>query len=137
MTDEQIRQNAEEYAKKHYDIPFEDDSSMNVIVSEESYIAGAHSRDEDIKLLKIIIDEQSYLIDTLTESKKKLIKERKELKKSLNNAVSLLYDILGDDDFFCTMLLDIDEEAKICEKCCDNLNEKCILRYLKHYKKGE
>ena len=52
MTNEEITQNAEEYAKKHYDIPFEDDSSMNVIVSEESYIAGAHSRDEEISSLK-------------------------------------------------------------------------------------
>ena len=50
--EEQIRQNAKEYAKKHYDTPFEDDSSMNVIVSEESYIAGAHSRDEEIKELR-------------------------------------------------------------------------------------
>ena len=52
MTEEQIEQNAEEYSKKHYDIPFEDNSSMNVEISEESYIAGAHSRDEEIELLR-------------------------------------------------------------------------------------
>ena len=57
MTDEQIEQNAEEYAKKHYDIPFEDDSSMNVIVSEESYIAGAHSRDDEIEHKNTAIKE--------------------------------------------------------------------------------
>lgn len=51
MTDEQIEQNAEEYSKKHYDIPFEDNSSMNVEISEESYIAGAHSRDEEVDRL--------------------------------------------------------------------------------------
>ena len=54
---EQIEQNAEEYAKKHYDIPFEDNSSMNVIVSEESYIAGAHSRDNEIEELMKRIEE--------------------------------------------------------------------------------
>lgn len=52
MTDAQIIKQAEDYAKKHYDIPFENNSSMNVIVSEESYIAGAHSRDEEIAELK-------------------------------------------------------------------------------------
>ena len=110
MTDEQIKQNAEEYAKKHYDIPFEDNRIEKGIISEESYIAGAHSRDEEVE----------------------------ELKEQLKSAVSMLKDIYEDDDYFCTRLLDIPEEEKICEIYCDKEGVQCdcILRYLKHYKKG-
>ena len=62
MTEQEIEQNAKEYAEKHYDIPFEDDSSMNVIVSEESYIAGARSRDEEIERLKKALSEVELTI---------------------------------------------------------------------------
>ena len=132
MTDEQITQNAEEYAKKHYDVPFEDDSSMNVIVSEESYIAGAHSRDEDIEILKDLFSNSQRYAHSLKESVK-------SMGEQLKNAVSMLKDIYEDDDYFCTRLLDIPEEEKICEIYCDKEGVQCdcILRYLKHYKKGE
>lgn len=65
MTDEQIEQRAAEYAKEHYDIPFEDNRTMNVIVSEESYIAGAHSRDEEIRQLHDVINDYSDTIEKL------------------------------------------------------------------------
>ena len=72
MTDEQIEQKAEEYAKKHYNIPFEDNSSVNVIVSEESYIAGAHSRDEEIKELNDIVHSRDEEINHWKESYEEL-----------------------------------------------------------------
>lgn len=40
MTDEQISKEAHEYAIKRYDIPFEEDTAMNVIVAEESFENG-------------------------------------------------------------------------------------------------
>lgn len=130
MKAEEIEQNAKEYAKKHYDIPFEDNSSMNVIVSEESYIAGAHSRDEEIEILKDLFSNSQRYVHSLKESVK-------SMGEQLKNAVSMLKDIYEDDDYFCTRLLDIPEEEKICEIYCDKEGVQCdcILRYLKHYKK--
>ena len=65
MTEEQIEQNAEEYSKKNYGIPFEDNSSMNVEISEESYIAGAHSRDEEVKRLYNSLEHFRSIINNL------------------------------------------------------------------------
>lgn len=65
MTEEQIEQNAEEYSKKNYGIPFEDNSSMNVEISEESYIAGAHSRDEEVKRLYNSLEYFRSIINNL------------------------------------------------------------------------
>lgn len=73
MTDEQIEQRAAEYAKEHYDIPFEDNRTMNVIVSEESYIAGAHSCDEEISYL-------TYRLNDTAEKLQTVIAERDNLR---------------------------------------------------------
>ena len=81
MTNEQIEQNAEEYAKKHYDIPFEDNSSMNVIISEESYIAGAHSQDEEIKELK----KKVSALETIIVTEKAVISTQEAIIKDLRN----------------------------------------------------
>lgn len=72
MKSNQIEQKAAEYAKKHYDIPFEDDSSMNVIVSEESYVAGAHSRDTEVEMLQNQIAELSEQLKMNAENIQKL-----------------------------------------------------------------
>jgi uncharacterized protein Yka (UPF0111/DUF47 family) len=127
MTEEQIKQNAIEY-RQCTDNP--DDTIGRCMQRQEDFIAGAHSMLEEIELLKDMFSNSQRYAHSLKESVE-------SMGKQLKNAVSLLYDILGDDDFFCTRLLDIDEEAKICEECCDNLNEKCILRYLKYYKKEQ
>lgn len=128
MTEEQIEQRAERYAETY-------------VSKTAAYIGGAHSMFPEVDKLK---GENKYLKEALSTRKTEIenmeFLRRQDidfLKELLNNAVSMLKDIYEDDDYFCTMLLDIDEEAKICEKCCDNLNEKCILRYLKHYKKEQ
>ena len=55
MTDEQIKQNAEEYYDKLGSITIEVENEPNSIV--DAYIAGAHSRDEEINKLKKLYEE--------------------------------------------------------------------------------
>lgn len=66
MTDEQIRQNAEEYAKRYHlsfiiGIVTEDDKREIA----EAYEVGAHSRDEEIRQLYDIINDYSEAIERL------------------------------------------------------------------------
>ena len=54
MTDEQIEQNAEKYAEQNK-VNFSEDKNFPVYDKEEqkeAYLAGAHSRDEEIEQLK-------------------------------------------------------------------------------------
>lgn len=105
MTEEQVKNNADEYARKEArDHILEKSIAYNS--SFRGYMKGYHSRDEEVE----------------------------ELKKLLDNAVEILKDTYEDDDYFCTRLLDIDEEAKVCENNCKNLKKECIIRYLKRYK---
>lgn len=56
-------------------------------------------------------------------------------KELLTNAVDLLLEAYEDSDIFCDALLDVSKEEKeICGKC-EGLNDKCVLRFLKNYKK--
>lgn len=57
MTDEQIKQNAEEYYDKLDSITIEVEDKPNTII--EAYITGAHSRDEEIKDLKLKLNKLS------------------------------------------------------------------------------
>ena len=84
MTEEQIKQNSEEYSKKHYGIPFEDNSSMNVEISEESYIAGAHSRDEEIEELKKQLVAMTRLKNSFAGGVDILDNDNKKLKEELD-----------------------------------------------------
>lgn len=86
MTEEQIIQNAEEYSKKHYDIPFEDNSSMNVEISEESYLAGAHSRDEEIEELN---EQLKTCRKTLLKCTGRIIEVETEINKLCNQWISV------------------------------------------------
>jgi septal ring factor EnvC (AmiA/AmiB activator) len=52
MTNEQIKQNAEEYYQKLDSITIEDPREPNVNSIIDAYTAGAHSRDEEIKRLE-------------------------------------------------------------------------------------
>ena len=59
MTDEQIKQNAEEYAEQNK-VNFSEDKNFEVYdydEQKEAYLAGAHSRDEEIGELMKRIDE--------------------------------------------------------------------------------
>lgn len=58
MTDEQIKQNAEEYYDKLDLITIEVENEPNSIV--EAYVAGAHSRDEEIKHLEEQLKLNNY-----------------------------------------------------------------------------
>ena len=127
MTEEQIKQNAIEY-RQRTDNP--DDTIGRCMQRQEDFIAGAHSMLEEIELLKDMFSNSQRYAHSLKESVERMGEQ-------LKNAVSMLKDVYEDDDYFCERLCEFPEENEICEKCCDNLNEKCILRYLKHYKKGE
>lgn len=56
-------------------------------------------------------------------------------KKILQNAISFIIELWGEQDTFCETLVNIPEEEKICEKNCNNVNEECVKRFLKYYKK--
>lgn len=79
MTDEQIKQNAEEYAKdeKQYYLEI---GCYDLIC--ESFIAGAHSRDEEIEGMKGLIKEEAKI-------RYSLIQKNEELQARLNNPNNL------------------------------------------------
>ena len=52
MTEEQIKQNAERFASVYYHPYDSENNPQYLTVSEDSFIAGAHSRDEEIDELK-------------------------------------------------------------------------------------
>jgi len=64
MTKKEIEKAAENYAFDRYDIPFEEDSAMKVIVAEDAYEAGAHSRDKEVKDLKVKLKKANELLRT-------------------------------------------------------------------------
>ena len=53
----------------------------------------------------------------------------------LEHAVEYIYELVNQDDWICTELLEIPEESDICKQTCDNLCKDCIIRFLKRYKK--
>ena len=55
----------------------------------------------------------------------------------LENAVDFIREVFKEEDIFCVALIEANKkESKICEETCDGLKDKCVLRYLKYYKKG-
>lgn len=58
-----------------------------------------------------------------------------EYNELLDNALSLLEDVLEDDDYICEKLMDIPEENKYCSENCTEFKRDCILRYLRYYNK--
>ena len=111
MTDEQIKQNAEQYYQKLDSITIEDPREPNVNSIIDAYIAGAHSRDEEIEKLEGLLDK----------------------------AVQMLREAYSGSDFFCEKLHEIPEEKLHCMIYCDkdDIGCDCALRYLKYYKKGK
>lgn len=63
MTDEQIKQNAEEYYDKLDLITIEVENEPNSIV--EAYVAGAHNRNEEIEMWKRVVEERQLEIEKL------------------------------------------------------------------------
>ena len=110
MTEEQIKQNADEHARRVASSRMLEKRAA-YIGAYNSFVAGAHSVNAEVA----------------------------ELKAMLNRAVAELKNVYEDGDYFCEKLLDIPEEEKICAVNCDKdgVQCDCILRYLKHYKKEQ
>lgn len=64
MTDEQIKQNAEEYAHK-VNVFAEDENIY--LAAKDGYMSGAHSRDEEIKELQVELMKQKECIKDYKE----------------------------------------------------------------------
>jgi hypothetical protein len=62
MTDEQIKQNAEEYANSMYDKKYQCEPWKECYMIHN---AGAHSRDEEIEMWKRVVEERQLEIEKL------------------------------------------------------------------------
>lgn len=71
MTDEQIKQNAKEYAHK-VNVFAEDEDIY--LVAKDGYVSGAHSRDEEVEILQNQIEELSEQLKMNAENIQKLRK---------------------------------------------------------------
>ena len=78
MTEEQIKQNAEAYASKLVERDYHEDIWLDLY---DAYIAGAHSRDEEIKELKEEIESLQEQYDSLFDGFSKRGKKLGELMK--------------------------------------------------------
>ena len=67
MTEEQIKHNAERYANR-YEIRGTSDGEFRYIDKKDAYIAGAHSRDEEIEVLKKKLEDITILKDFFASS---------------------------------------------------------------------
>lgn len=59
MTEEQIKQNAEEYASKLVERDYHEDMWLDLY---DAHIAGAHSRDEEIELLRHTLSQATNML---------------------------------------------------------------------------
>ena len=55
----------------------------------------------------------------------------------LDKALDFIVEQEQNDDYICEKMLNTQEEAKLCAKDCQGLDRICVLRFLKHYKKGD
>lgn len=100
MTEEQIKQNAEAYAIENYgeydEHDYTDHSGSNMchVVSEKAFIAGAHSRDEEIKELK---ERLKFADESIADADKWIAKYKLELYK-LRNPWIRVNDKLPEED---------------------------------------
>ena len=87
MTDEQIKQNAEEYAStKEMHSPRSQDVELDKLMIIEDYIAGAHSRDEEIKELQKDVHDFEQALACAEDV---VDIQRKELKQLRNPWISV------------------------------------------------
>lgn len=83
MTEEQIKHNAEEYANR-YEIRGTSDGEFRYMDKKDAYIAGAHSRDEEIEVLKKKLEDITILKDFFASSLDIYDKDNRELQNELN-----------------------------------------------------
>ncbi len=82
MTEEQIKHNAEQYANR-YEIRGTSNGEFRYMDKKEAYIAGAHSRDEEINLLRTTLQSEQE------QSHEHIIELQKELNKLRNPWISV------------------------------------------------
>ena len=83
MTEEQIKHNAEEYANR-YEIRGTSNGEFRYMDKKDAYIAGAHSRDEEIEGLKKKLEDITILKDFFASSLDIYDKDNRELQDELN-----------------------------------------------------
>lgn len=83
MTEEQIKHDAEQYANR-YEIRGTSDGEFRYIDKKDAYIAGAHSRDEEIEVLKKKLEDITILKDFFASSLDIYDKDNKQLQDELN-----------------------------------------------------
>lgn len=83
MTEEQIKHNAEEYANR-YEIRCTSNGEFRYMDKKDAYIAGAHSRDEEIEVLKKKLEDITILKDFFASSLDIYDKDNRELQNELN-----------------------------------------------------
>ena len=83
MTEEQIKHNAERYANR-YEIRGTSDGEFRYIDKKDAYIAGAHSRDKEIEVLKKKLEDITILKDFFASSLDIYDKDNRELQAELN-----------------------------------------------------
>ena len=83
MTEEQIKHNAEEYANR-YEIRGTSNGEFRYMDKKDAYIAGAHSRDEEIEVLKKKLEDITILKDFFASSLDIYDKDNRELQNELN-----------------------------------------------------
>ena len=81
-TEEQIKHNAELYANR-YEIRGTSDGEFRYMDKKDAYIAGAHSRDEEINLLRNTLQSEQE------QSHEHIIELQKELSKLRNSWISV------------------------------------------------
>ena len=93
MTDEQIRQNAEKYAKQFLEPYDEEYAPIKYVTAQMAHIEGAHSRDNEIEILQNQIDELSEQLKMNAENIQKLLNPWISVKERLPNYPESEYDI--------------------------------------------
>jgi len=91
MTEEQIKQNAEKYATDYYidtGTPYVDTERM------ESYIAGVHSLDEEIKELNARIVKLMCERDSIKSESEYLINKLRNDNKDIEQALACAEDVV-------------------------------------------
>lgn len=83
MTEEQIKHNAEQYANR-YEIRGTSEGEFRYMDKKDAYIAGAHSRDEEVEGLKKKLEDMTILKNFFASSLDIYDKDNKQLQDELN-----------------------------------------------------
>jgi hypothetical protein len=120
MTDEQIKQNAEEWVKplisEEDDGYNENDVSLSLI--KNAYIAGAHSRDEEINHLEECYEELAEIANDLQTEKQTLMIENVKLRNPWISVEERLPEEDPDDKGYSVEVIGLFTDGSISECFC-------------------